>query len=144
MPTTKKIPVLLASLFVAGFAGTFLLSVVLTVTYEATTTNHFSSSDVTAFFYVWFVAALVAIPAALLVGVPSYLFLQRIQLFNFFSICLIGTTLGLLVHLTGVDGLSWWACAATGTASAFFAWLLLRRSNYSFEADGYAAAQLKR
>jgi uncharacterized membrane protein len=140
MPTTKKVPVLLASLVAAGVAGTFLLSAGLTVTYEATTTNHFSSSDVSAFFYVWFVAALVAISAALLVGVPSYLILQRIKLLNVFSVCLIGATIGLLVHLTGVDDLSWCACAATGTVSAFFAWLLLRRSNYSFKADVSAAA----
>ena len=131
MPTTRKILILLTYLIVATLTATFLLSFFLFVTSKATSTIHFSSSDITAFFYVWIVAALVAIPAALLVGLPSYLVLQRIQFLNLFSICAIGAVIGLLVHLTGVDQLPWWACEATGITSASLAWLLFRRSNYS-------------
>jgi len=140
MPHTKKILVVFTCLVTAAITSTFLLSFFLIVTYEAKSTNSFSISDITAFFYVWIVAALVAIPAAVLVGMPSFFLLQRLQFLNLFSICVIGAILGVLVHLIGVGQLSCWACAATGVTSAFLAWLLLTRSNYSFKADGFAAA----
>src|SRR5690349_3270304 len=133
MATVKEISILLGALTAAALIGTLALSIALLTSYEITTSNHFSSSDITSAFYIWFVAAIVGVPIALLAGAPLYLALQRFGLFNWLSASVVGAILGLLVSLTGVSGLSWQTCSAVGVVAALVAWLLLKRSNYSFQ-----------
>jgi hypothetical protein len=130
MATTKEISFLLGALVTAALAGTLALSVALLASYEITTSNPFSVSDIAAAFYVWVVAAIVGVPVALLGGVPSYLLLRRLGLFNWLSASAVGAVFGYLLSLTSVSHLSWQACSVVGTVSALLAWFLLR-SNYS-------------
>jgi hypothetical protein len=133
MAAAKEIAILLGALTVAALIGTLALSIALLASYEITTPNHFSSSDIGAAFYVWFVAAIVGVPLALLAGAPLYLALQRFALFNWLSASVVGAILGFLVSLAGTSGLPWQTCSAVGVVSALVAWLLLKRSNYSFQ-----------
>jgi len=130
MATGKEISRLLAALTAAALVGTLALTVGLLTTYAIITPSHFSYTDITASLYIWFVAALIGVPVALLGGAPVYLFLRNFGILNGFSSIAAGTALGFLVSLAGISGLPWEACCATGAGSALMAWITLRHPNH--------------
>ena len=145
LPREKELPYLLCCLVAAAVVGSLVFSVAFVATVGSTTSNPFSgfASSPTLFsvvLYVWVVAAIVAIPAALLGGVPGYFVLRRLGLFNWWSVSSVGVVFGFLVYLTGLSTLSVLACIATGALLAFIAWLLLALTIHS---SGRAARAAK-
>jgi hypothetical protein len=120
-------------LFASGFVAALLVALSLLVPSLFSVSNSPTLLEfIGLLFYIWIVAAIVAVPIALLAGVPSYFFLTYLGAMNAPAVSFIGAACGLLVqfllvHLTDIVNVSALGCTAIGLVSALFAWVLLNR-----------------
>ena len=138
MAVAKQIAVLVAVLCVSSVVGAILLSLALalyfSVMYLDTQTGW---SDILAFAAL---LSLVAVPVALLFGVPAFFAFRRFGVLRWWSLTALGASLGTAMGGTWVaHGVPWLGCVALGLVSAYIAWLLLVRSNLPLNSDAPAS-----
>ncbi len=115
-------------LVLGAAAGCFLLGVVLWGEYAFATGSTVAPADLEGMFYVGLVASVVAVPVALMGGVPGYYFLKWRGLLNGWSVTLAGTLLGAAVGSGGfAPHLSATEFVGLGAVSGFLTWRLLKR-----------------
>lgn len=130
MPLGKQLIVLIALLAIGSALGVLLWALIFCFYLAATESTVLSIqvTDVWAVAYVGVVSGVVAVPAALALGTPTFFLLRKYCLLKWWVVCALGALSGALVGTTDFSfGVPW--SAGLGLVSACIAWDLIVRSN---------------
>ncbi len=136
MPIPKQVMILLVLLCASSVLGSFFWSFMFCFYLAVTEATIFSiqANDLFAVVYVGIVSSVVAIPTALVFGIPMFFVLRSSRLLSWWSLLIAGGASGAVIGTASFSfGVLW--SAGLGLVSACIAWLLIVRSNLPLNPD---------